>query len=154
MSAPETSDIGEFSCFTCHSQIHTTYEFTDFLPFTNTAPVAMTMWGGAKTINLTQDDSKSNLCVKCHQPRPLTNSTDGNVFDYASLVSNPTGIFYSPDSTNNKVKPSYRTGVHYGTVGAIVAGMGGVEFSGPLGYGNSVHTTVASCSDCHQAALL
>jgi hypothetical protein len=148
-----TAAIGELSCFTCHSQLHTTYGYTDFSPLTTTAAVPMTMLGGAKTINLTQDDSKSNLCIKCHQPRPLTNSTDGNVFDYASLKNNPTGIFYDPASSTNKVKPSYRTGIHYGTVGAIMAGMGGVEFTGTMAYANAVHTAQASCSDCHQAAV-
>lgn len=151
--APETADIGEYTCFTCHSQLHTTYTYTDFHPFTNTAAVSMVMWGGTKTINLTQDGGKSNLCVKCHQPRSLTTRTDGNVLDYASLASDPTGIFYDPASSSNLVNPSYRTGVHYGTVGAIFAGIGGVEFVGPMGYANAVHATEASCSDCHQAAV-
>jgi hypothetical protein len=32
--------------------------------------------------------------------------------------------------------------------------MGGVEFTGPMAYANAVHTTKASCSDCHQAAVI
>jgi len=152
-AASATSDIGVLSCFTCHDELHTTYTYGDFHPFTTTAPVPMTMWGGAKTINLTQDSAKSNLCIKCHEPRPLTNSTDGNVLNYAGLVSTPTAVFYDPASSTNVLKPSYRTGPHNGTVGAIFAGMGGVEFTGTMGYGNGVHTTMASCSECHQAAM-
>ncbi|HVN57854.1 MAG TPA: ammonia-forming cytochrome c nitrite reductase subunit c552 [Bacteroidales bacterium] len=147
--------IGEFECNTCHSSLHTSYTETDFFPLTTTAAVPMTMWAGAKTINLTQDNGKSNLCIKCHQPRPFTKSnTDGNVIDYASLISNKTAIFY--DSTtanmaNNVLKVGYRTHTHYGTVGAICAGVGGIEFPGAASYTSSEHATVASCTDCHMA---
>jgi hypothetical protein len=154
-AAPANLAFGELGCPTCHVNLHSTYTDADFFPLTTTAAVPMTMWAGTKTINLTQDDSKSNLCIKCHQPRPFTASnTDGNVIDYASLASNPTAIFY--DSTaanmaNNKIKVGYRTHTHYGTVGAIVAGMGGVEFTGSLTYQSSSHATLASCQDCHMA---
>lgn len=146
---------GEISCFTCHDNLHTSYDSTDFSPLTTTAEVSMTMWGGAKSINLTQGGGKSNLCVKCHQPRPFTNALTGNVLDYASLASNPTGIVYdgNPSGTTNIIKPSYRTHTHYGTVGAIVAGKGGVEFSGTLSYTSSTHTTAATCQDCHMAPM-
>jgi hypothetical protein len=151
--------LGEFNCFTCHPNLHTTYTQDDFYPLTTTAPVAMTMWKGAKTIDLKQDDSKSNLCVKCHQPRPLTTSSstsNGDVVDYAALVTNPTATFYDAAVGNaapNKVVPSYRTHVHYGTVGAVFAGQGGVQFAGTKTYQNSTHTTVASCEDCHMAPV-
>jgi hypothetical protein len=79
---------GELGCFTCHSSLHTTYDDTDFYPLTTTAAVPMTMWKGAKTINLTKTDG--NLCVKCHQPRPFTASnTNGDVIDYASTIQLP-----------------------------------------------------------------
>jgi hypothetical protein len=42
--------------------------------------------------------------------------------------------------------------VHYGSVGAVYAGMGGVEFG--TGYTNSKHTEVASCMDCHMGAMV
>ena len=151
--------FGEFTCFMCHDSLHTSYTFADFDHFTTTAPVAMTMWKGAKSINLTQDDGKSNLCVKCHQPRPLTKSSslsNGDVVDYAALVSTPTAIFYNSTVGNaapNTVIPSYRTHVHYGTIGAIFAGKGGVEFSGSLPYTNSAHASAASCEDCHMAPI-
>ena len=112
------------------------------------------MWGGTKTIDLAGDGHIGNLCVKCHQPRPLTTGATsagkGNVLDYASLASNPTGTFFDPNVTTNLVKPSYRTGIHYGAAGAIYAGIGGVEFAGEA-YTNSVHTSVASCQQCHMA---
>ncbi|MDP4222525.1 MAG: hypothetical protein Q8868_04355 [Bacteroidota bacterium] len=151
--------FGDLTCSTCHSSLHTNYESTDFMPLTTTAAVPMNMWKGTKTINLTQDNSFSNLCVKCHQPRPLTTSTtlsNGDVIDYNALASNPSTIFYDSsvgNATPNKVVPSYRFHVHYGTVGAIFAGQGGVQFSGTLAYENSAHTTAASCQDCHMTTL-
>jgi hypothetical protein len=150
---------GILSCFTCHSSLHSTYTGTEFFPLTNTAPVAMTMWKGTKTINLTQDGGKGNLCAKCHQPRPLTTSTtlsNGDVVDYASLTTSPNATFYDAAVGNaapNTVLPSYRMHVHYGTVGAVFAGQGGVEFTGSLAYESSAHTTAASCPDCHMAAI-
>ncbi len=158
-SATTSIAYGELSCFTCHSSLHKTYAGTEFFPLTTTAAVPMTMWKATKTINLTQDGGMSNLCVKCHQPRPLTTSTtlsDGNVVDYASFVTNPTANFYDSSVGNaapNKVLPSYRMHVHYGTVGAIFAGQGGVEFTGTQTYSNSTHTTAASCGDCHMAPI-
>jgi hypothetical protein len=150
---------GEIGCFTCHSKLHTSYSIDDFLPLTTTAPVSMTFFGGAQTINLTQKDGESNLCVKCHQPRPFTRTFgDKNVIDYAALASSPTTTFFdgnNPTSTANinTIRPGYRTHTHYGTAGAIFAGVGkgGVEFG--TGYSNSWHTTGASCQDCHTAPM-
>ncbi len=147
---------GELSCFTCHSSLHTTYSGDDFLPLTTTAAVPLSMWGGAKTIDLAQQGGKSNLCLKCHQPRPFTNSNgDKNVLNYAGLVSNPNATFYDVAQSNslNVLKPSYRTHPHYGTAGAIFGGQGGVEFPGTLSYTSSKHTTDASCQDCHMAPI-
>jgi hypothetical protein len=154
-----TAALGELTCFTCHSSLHTTYAGTDFSPLTTTAAVSMTMWKGTKSINLTQDGGMSNLCVKCHQPRPLTTSTtlsNGDVVDYASLVSAPTDIFYDSsvgNATPNKLVPSYRMHVHYGAIGAVFAGVGGIEYTGTQTYANSSHTTAASCQDCHMATV-
>jgi hypothetical protein len=144
--------IGEISCYTCHSQLHTTYGAAD-LALTTTAPVSMTMWGGAKTIDLPADGGSSNLCAKCHQPRPMTCAYDPatRLLNYDSIKNFPTLLQY--DSTagakNKGVRPSYRLHVHYGVVSAVVAGQGGIEFSGSRTYSNSKHTTDASCSDCH-----
>jgi len=153
-AASSGTSYGPMQCNMCHVHLHSSYTFADFMPLTTTASVPMTMLSGAKSINLTQDDGKSNLCAKCHQPRPLTNSnTDKNVLNYAGLVSNPTAVFYDAAQSNslNVLKPGFRTSVHNGTTAAIFAGTGGVEFG--TGYSNSQHTTVASCQDCHMAPM-
>lgn len=131
---------GAISCFTCHSSLHTTYTDADFMPLTTTAAVSMTMYGGAKQINFAK--TNGNLCAKCHQPRPITKSADGNVIDYAALVSSPAATF-------SGVSISYRTGIHYGAQGAMAAGVGGIEFG--TGYTNSAHVANASCTSCHMA---
>ncbi|MFN8240861.1 MAG: hypothetical protein U0X39_08935 [Bacteroidales bacterium] len=128
------------NCFTCHSSLHSTYTDDDFLPLTSTAAVPMTMYGGSKTINFAK--TSANLCAKCHQPRPVTKSADSNVMDYAALKTNPTATF-------SGVSISYRTGVHYGTQGAMASGVGAIEFG--TGYTNSAHVANASCNSCHMA---
>jgi hypothetical protein len=144
---------GDITCGTCHSSLHTTYSAGD-LALTTVLPVSMTMWAGGKTIDCAADGGRSNLCIKCHQPRPFTASAaDGNVLDYASIAANPTAVFYDPAGTTNKLKPGYRTHTHYGTAGAVFAGKGGIEFSGSVAYQNSVHTVAASCQDCHMATV-
>ena len=150
------NQFGAIGCWTCHSSLHTTYGVAD-LAFTTTAPVSMTMWTGAigKDINLPADSGVSNMCAKCHQPRPITLGYDptGRVLNYDDLKNNPSSIAY--DSTlgngNTGIKPNYRFGIHYGTVGAIYAGVGGIEFPG-LSYSNSPHTTQAACPQCHMAS--
>lgn len=148
--------IGAITCFTCHSSLHTTYGTAD-LAFTTTAPVDMTMWAGTKTINITQDSGVSNLCIKCHQPRPLTcgNDPTNRIMPYDTLAMPGRYHDLMYDSTtgahNRYAKPSYRMHVHYGAIGAVFAGMGGVEFPGTVAYGNSKHTSVATCPDCHMA---
>ena len=148
--------IGEISCYTCHSQLHATYGIED-LALTTTDPVSMTMWGGAKTINLPADGGSSHLCAKCHQPRPLTATAAydpaSRLINYDSLKNFPKVVFYdtTAGAKNINIRPSYRMHVHYGAVGAIVAGVGAIEFTGSRTYANSKHTEVASCSDCHQA---
>lgn len=157
--ATSSTAYGDISCFTCHSNLHKDYTATEFLPLTTTAPVAMTMWKGAKTITLAQNGGVSHLCAKCHQPRPMTTSSslsNGDVVDYAGLVSNPDATYYDNTVGNaapNKHIPSYRMHVHYGTVSAVFAGVGGIEFPGSVPYANSPHTTAASCTDCHMAAM-
>ena len=152
----ETAAYGDLGCSTCHSEIHATYGSSDIPSLTTVAPVSMTMWGGKKTIDLKADGGSSNLCVKCHQPRPFTSALTGDVQDYVGIAANPTGVMYDGiaenPNTTDKVRPSYRMHTHYGTAGAVYAGMGGVEFAGPLPYSNGTHTTVASCIDCHMGA--
>jgi hypothetical protein len=115
----------------------------------------MTMWAGAKTIDLPADGGSSNLCAKCHQPRPLVCGNDpaGRVLNYDSIKNFPMLVMF--DSTagakNKYLKPSYRMHIHYGAVAAVVAGVGAIEYPGTRTYANSPHTAGASCSDCHMA---
>jgi hypothetical protein len=130
---------GSIRCFTCHNSLHKDYAATEFLPLDTKSEVSLTMWGGAKTINFAK--TTSNLCAKCHQPRPVTASS-GALIDYSKLIS-------EPDVTYNLSSVSYRTGVHYGSQAAMAAGVGGIEFG--TGYTNSAHVEKASCTDCHMA---
>ncbi len=148
---------GRLLCATCHSSIHKTYASSDLPALTTTAAVPMTMWGGSKTINLAADGGMSNLCVKCHQPRPQTNLQNGNFQDYNAIAANPKSMAWdaeNPTATTNIIRPSYRMHLHYGTVGAVYAGVGGVEFAGSLSYTSSAHPSVASCKDCHMGDIV
>ncbi len=153
-AADAANAFGEIGCWTCHSSLHTTYGASD-IALTTTAPISMTMWAGAKTIDLPADSGSGNLCAKCHQPRPMTCGYDpaGRVLNYDSLKNFPLAIQYDSTAgvTNHGVKPSYRTHIHYGAVGGVYAGVGAIEFPGTMAYGNSYHTTHASCVDCHMA---
>lgn len=151
---------GELLCRTCHSSIHETYTSTDLPKLTTTAAVSLTFLGGKKSVNLTQDNGSSNLCIKCHQPRPFSfNNTKNpaytnNVLDYAALASSSTlkASFFDPNNlAAAQIIPGYRTHTHYGTVGAIVSGTCGIEFAGPVAYAQAVHVTKAACADCHMA---
>jgi hypothetical protein len=154
-SSVASDALGEIGCFTCHSSLHTTYGSSD-IALTTIAPVAMTMWQGTKTIDLPADSGRSNLCAKCHQPRPLTctfGSPSGRPFPYDTILSNPQMLMWdsTTGATNKFIRPSYRMHVHYGTVSAVYAGQGGIQFAGSLSYSNSPHTNGASCQDCHMA---
>lgn len=150
------TSYGEINCGTCHSSIHATYTSADLPALTTTAAVPLVMWGGKKTVNITADGGSSNLCIKCHQPRPQTNLQTGDSQDYAAIAANPKGIAYDANNNTaatNIVRPSYRMHIHYGAVGAIYAGVGGVEFAG-IPYTSSAHTSVASCKDCHMGPVV
>ncbi len=153
---PANAAYGNLGCATCHSSLHSTYGYSDVSALTTVAPVPMVMWGGKKIIDLKADGGKSNLCVKCHQPRPQTHLQTGNAQDWVTIAATPTVLAYDANNnaaTTNIVRPSYRTHIHYGSAGAIYAGMGGVEFAGTETYKNSAHTTVASCVDCHMGPM-
>lgn len=130
---------GPIICFTCHSSVHTRHTPDEFYPLTSTRPVPMTMWGGSKTISFRRDIS--NLCAKCHQPRPVI-SPSGKPIDYSGLTGEKSSVF-------NAATFSYDTGIHFGTQAAIFSGIGAVEFGS--GYSNSAHTEKASCTDCHMS---
>jgi len=164
-SCDVTKAYGELLCRTCHSSIHETYTSTDMPKLTTTAAVPLTFTGGKVVVNLTQDGGSSNLCIKCHQPRPFTfnNSKNpantGDVLDYAGLAKAvKTDLFFDGTSAATiaqaKILPGYRTHTHYGTVGAIVSGTCGIEFAGTMAYAQAVHVTKAACSDCHMASMV
>lgn len=146
-------------CFTCHKGAP-----SDSMALVTTDSVKMLFYampGKEKYINLTQDSKKANLCVRCHQPRPISeNTTSGNggSLDYPTLVTNLSAIIYDSTKTNangNKVNISGSTIGHYGWPGAVLAGKGYGTFEipgGPVAYTNSAHTTEASCQDCHMAS--
>jgi len=116
-----------FSCTTCHSAIHgeDVYDWT----LTTTAPVALIV-NSNKTVDLTFDNSSSNLCLRCHQPRSI---------NIAQLVSNPDNVYGTL---------SYNAGTHYKR-GILAAGAGGVELGDWSDHQNSVHVATTSCATCH-----
>lgn len=168
-SAASTTNLSHMpsaiGCFTCHKGAA-----SDSMALLTTDSVPMLMYaqiGSAskpsKYLNATQNNSESNLCMKCHQPRPMSTGNtlqdSGKSVNYADLAANPLTIFYDSAIGNakpNKMVPSYRTHNHYGAIGAIFAGKGAVEFSGSQTYpavsGDiSTHASTASCQDCHMA---
>ncbi|MBI5541976.1 MAG: hypothetical protein HY951_18110 [Bacteroidia bacterium] len=161
---------GKISCFTCHKgaavdsmKLYTTAPIPMALFPTVSSGTAPTLWA-PKTINMTQANSQSNLCIKCHQPRNLNintlgtlpNKNNGFSVDYYDLAANPTQVWYDSAVGNaypNKYIPSSSSPFHYGPNGAIYSGQGGVQFgySGTMS-ATSIHATDASCQSCHMAA--
>lgn len=167
---------GNVGCFTCHSSLPADSMATlDF-----SAGVNSTMWawsGQTKTFDIPTNNHESNLCIKCHQPRPMNRGTfsstviklssnnstitfnnavyNGRSIDYVDLASNPANIFYDSAATaaaTNIFFPAYRSHNHYGAVAAIFAGTGAVEFSGSAVYTDtSTHRLNATCIMCHMA---
>ncbi len=112
------------NCYTCHD-IHDTYTEADWA-FTYTDPV--TFWLNGETT----DQGKANLCVHCHQPRPVDPFPD---------VANPDANY---EVTNSRFGP------HHGPQGALIAGTGGYEVG--TGYGTSPHSNIDNtCVHCHMA---
>ncbi|MFA6261782.1 MAG: hypothetical protein WC760_09955 [Bacteroidia bacterium] len=145
-------------CFTCHKGSP-----KDSMALISTDSVKLLFYampGKEKFVNLTQDKGKSNLCILCHQARPITqNTTSGNgaSLDYPDMATKLTDIFYDSTktaSTGNKVSLSSHTVGHYGWPGNVLAGkgFGAIEIpGGPVAYTNSAHTVEASCINCHMA---
>jgi hypothetical protein len=126
---PESTPPG---CFACHSP-HERANFTlrDSTPVTfvnNLVGLQHTAF----------DYGHGNLCVKCHQPRPLSGSQ-----------ANPAKIDSMITITSN------RWNEHYGVQGEMLLGKGdgGFEYPG-VSYTNSPHTGVTKnggCVECHMA---
>jgi len=158
-SSTMTALPGHIGCFTCHKG-----NPQDSFALVTTDSVKMmfySMPGKEKYVNLTQDKKSSNICIMCHQSRPISQNTtsgDGSAVDYPALATSLTTLFYDSTktaSTGNKVSLSSSTVGHYGWPGNVLAGkgFGPIEIPGaPTAYTNSAHTTVAACADCHMAS--
>ncbi len=151
---------GHIGCFSCHKG-----NPADSMALVSTDSVKMLFYampGKEKYINLKQNKGKSNLCIMCHQSRPITQNTtagDGSSVDFPALAADLTGIFYDSTKTTaaggNKVTLSSSTIGHYGWPGNVLAGKGygPIEIPGaPTPYTNSAHTILASCNSCHMAS--
>jgi hypothetical protein len=112
-------------CYTCH-EVHVNGDSTDWA-FTGGDSFHMLIDSANLVINRGEIN---NLCSRCHQPRkpsPMPNLT---------TLSAPMNI------------TSYRYGPHYGSQGAMAAGMGAIMLAGSETYTDSPHSD-ASCADCH-----
>ena len=116
------------NCYTCHD-IHATYTPEDWA-LTYIDPVTLWFPTGKAEVDL----GIGNLCANCHQAR----------------IVDPMPV---PGGDNVTI-PSPYWGAHHGPVANVIAGVGGYEVDGSLGYGPaSVHATVIenSCITCHLA---
>jgi hypothetical protein len=123
-TAAAPSNPSPVQCRTCHN-IHKNYDQTDW-DLAVTTPYTFAEGG-------TYDKGASNLCVRCHHPRPTTPFPEVGGAD-VSITSS-------------------RYGPHHGPQGALLAGVGGYKVSGSLPYTNTAHTTMVTngCVTCHMA---
>ncbi|MCK9421076.1 MAG: hypothetical protein M0Q38_00570 [Bacteroidales bacterium] len=124
----DVKDPAPINCRTCHN-IHETYTSIDWAMKT-TAPFNLRI-DNTIAIDLQGGDGTSNLCGRCHQARKTT-----------PWVTNPLG-------TDSLKATNGRWGPHNGPQVLLFAGKGMFEFGTP--YGNTSHSTKASCSSCHMA---
>lgn len=125
-------DASPPGCFACHSP-HSNGNFA----LRTTAPV--TPVSPLSTAIPALDFGKGNLCITCHQPRPL----------------NPV-MPASPAATDTITITSNRWYPHYGVQGMMLAGESGFKFPGYTYTGNSPHSTIPAikqegCVVCHMA---
>jgi hypothetical protein len=116
------------NCRTCH-MIHTNYDEGDW---TLTTSSAVDLDYGGQTVDM---GGSSNLCVNCHQIRPLS----------------PDPVLGGADVTIT----SSRWGPHHGPQGNNIWGVGGYEIAGSKTYpaaGSHAHAD-AGCTTCHMAAI-
>ncbi len=114
-------NVSPMGCRTCHDT-HKTYTGADWSLTGAGKPVKMEYTAG------TFDKGAGNLCVNCHQ------------------IRNP-----APEVTNGQVEiTSARFGPHYGSVGQMLLGEGGLGVTGSPGphYSN----VTDSCVSCHMGS--
>lgn len=113
------------NCYTCH-QIHETYTVAD-LALTVNGAVTLRNTNGA-----THDFGKGSICASCHQARTL----------------DPYPTVGGPDVAVTNT----HYGLHHGTQGNVVAGVGMGLFEVGSGLVNSSHSMVSdACVTCHMA---
>lgn len=110
------------NCRTCH-QIHTTYTEDDYALTTTTA-VALKVGGGVF------DHGDGNLCVNCHQARPITPAP--------VIGGDPVNV------TNSRYGP------HYGPQANVMAASGLFHFG--EGTPPATNDHARSCNMCHMVA--
>jgi hypothetical protein len=114
------------NCYTCH-KIHETYTGAD-LALTVVAGTPITL----RNTTSTKDFGKGNLCVTCHQARVLN--------PYPTVGGADIAV------TNTHY------GLHHGTQGNFIAGVGFGLFEVGTGLVNSAHSSAANtCVTCHMA---
>lgn len=115
-----------FQCDMCHD-FHMSLDEDEFPDYAlrNNKPVKLHMDGS--TIDL---PGSGNLCAYCHQTRRAT------------------AAYGSGEDVNIT---STHWGGHHGPQGNILAGNGAYEVMGSMEIGNTSHTTLTGCSDCHMA---
>jgi hypothetical protein len=128
-SHPNASPPGCFACHSPHSRgnfsLRTTAPVTPVSPTTAAIPAI--------------DYGKGNLCISCHQPRPMS----------------PV-LPVSPAATDSVTITTSRWHPHYGVQSTMLAGVGGFQIPGYTYTGNSPHATLPAikqegCVICHMA---
>ncbi len=114
-----------FKCDMCHD-FHGSLDEADFPDYAlrGGAPVSLLMDDHVTKIDLA---GSGNACADCHQTRRATEP-------------------YNGDSVNIN---STHWGGHHGPQGNILAGVGAFEPQGSMVIGNTAHTSMTGCSDCH-----
>jgi hypothetical protein len=119
------------NCRTCH-EIHTTFTDDDYAL---TAPGAVTLKVGLGTYNF---GAAGNLCVNCHQARPIS--------PMPTLGGNPVTLSGSR---------AFGYGPHYGPVGNIAAQSGLFHFPGNTTFPAANQNAHGfECSTCHMVPAL
>ncbi len=144
-SANTLATVGEptpVGCYTCH-KIHSAYDTNDYALKT-TSTFNMRFGGVAPALSTTPmpDQQKANLCVRCHQSRPMsgidTIVTASTIDTRARKTSSTSGTRFGP---------------HYGPQGNMVAGVSAFIFDGV--YTASAHSGIQNtCIKCHMSTLV
>lgn len=121
----DIEDATPINCRTCHP-IHESYTIDDFALRTTDSILLMT---GDVLYNY----GNSNLCVNCHQSRPIDPYPDLN----------------GPDFTLTNA----RYGPHHGPQANMFMATGPVKIQGSMAYLNSAHTRMVTsgCVTCHMS---